>query len=217
MIGVRKTVIINRAVPGSGKSTICKALMEFLRANGAACRSHSTDDFFMEGDRYVFDLAKLKSAHQKNAKNFEASLKEGIDVVFCDNVNLEPWETKPYTDMAAAYGYKIVFLNFAPREIEKHIASQKVTSEKPDAHQVPAEKIKEFIEGFYIYNPLLGAGAKIDPQKHRRYEWDETLLKKVDVGCLEENFRFDRVVNISPDEYHKYKKDIKLLAALMFD
>lgn len=50
-----KTVIINRAVPGSGKTTISKRIVQFLEEKNISTALYSTDEFFMtEEGRYDF-------------------------------------------------------------------------------------------------------------------------------------------------------------------
>ena len=59
-----KTVIINRAVPGSGKTTIARCITQALRSVGLQVINHSTDEFFMHDGRYCFDISKLHKYHQ---------------------------------------------------------------------------------------------------------------------------------------------------------
>lgn len=52
-----KLVIINRAVPGSGKTTALKTIELALKEEGLDTQKdfaiHSTDEFFMVGERYI--------------------------------------------------------------------------------------------------------------------------------------------------------------------
>ena len=203
-----KTVIINRAVPGSGKTTIARCLNEALRENGINIGLHSTDDFFMHGNNYRFDIHKLNSYHQLNQLNFEKDLAEARDVVVCDNTNLMPWQTEPYTNTARKYGYRIIMINFLPRELWKHIKSQIVTPEKPDAHGVSESLLAEFIRDFNNYNPLVAQEAEVNPALHHDYRWDNCLLKPLDTGKKAEHFDTDAVITIRPDEYHTAKSQI---------
>ena len=61
-----KTVIINRAVPGSGKTTIARCITNALQDAGLQVANHSTDEFFMHDGRYCFDISKLHDYHQEN-------------------------------------------------------------------------------------------------------------------------------------------------------
>ena len=56
---IKKTVIINRAVPGSGKTTITNCIVNELQNNNLNIAIHSTDEYFMIENRYVFDISKL--------------------------------------------------------------------------------------------------------------------------------------------------------------
>ena len=72
-----KTVIINRAVPGSGKTSLSRCITDTIRAAGMTIANHSTDDFFMVDGRYCFDLTKLSRYHRWNLLRFEQSLRRG--------------------------------------------------------------------------------------------------------------------------------------------
>ncbi|WP_080367521.1 AAA family ATPase [Helicobacter pylori] len=77
--------------------------------------------------RYVFDKKKLNEYHQNNQEAFKQALESRIDIVVCDNTNFESWQSKPYTDMAREFGYKILLIDFKPRELELHLEAQKIT------------------------------------------------------------------------------------------
>lgn len=158
----KKTVIINRAVPGSGKTTLSRNITDACKKAGLSVANHSTDDFFMEDNRYCFKAAKLHNYHLCNLMLFEQSFRNNIDVVICDNTNIMPWQSRPYTDLARAYGYQIIFLNLSPRKLEKHVAAQRVTPQKPDAHGVPANVLTNFIRDLNLYSPLLDKNNAIN-------------------------------------------------------
>lgn len=202
-----KTVIINRAVPGSGKTTIARCITQSLQSAGLQVVNHSTDEFFMYDGRYCFDISKLHEYHQQNLKNFIADLQRGTDVVICDNTNLQPWQTAPYTDNARKYGYRIIFLNLTPRELHKHVQAQMVTPEKPDAHGVPEDRLAEFIEDFNTYNSLLDKKAPIDSKRHFHYQWDNQSLRPIATGSAQ-HFDLDDIITVEPQEYHQAKQII---------
>ena len=121
-----KIVIINRAVSGSGKTSMTRYVIENLRAHGLSVAVCSTDDFFMVDGRYVFEVEKLNGYHAQNLANFTEELERGTDVVICDNMNLLPWQSQPYTD-AARKGRifdKAVHLKSVLDEIEGHVRSK---------------------------------------------------------------------------------------------
>lgn len=203
-----KTVIMNRAVPGSGKTTISRCMADAIIQAGLTLASHSTDEYFMRDGRYCFDAAKLNDYHLRNLQAFAADLRAGCDVVICDNTNLLPWQAEPYTRLARQFGYQLLFVNFPPRELWKHVAAQTVTPEKPDAHQVPESVLVTFIEDFHAYNALLDRPAVIDPTRHRHYIWDEATCAPVATGEPARPFDADAVLTIMPDEYQQAKATI---------
>lgn len=194
-----KLVIINRAVPGSGKTTALKTIEDTLSECGIDIKSdfkvHSTDEFFMAGDKYVFDIAKLNDYHKENLENFKKSLVMGIKIVICDNTNLLPWQCKDYTDLARLYDYKIVFLNIEPKSLEEHMETQKVTLQNPSAHNVPRDILERNIKDWRIYNDLLDKNTPINPIRHRHYVWDRENKCRKDVGVTE-HFDTDFVISL---------------------
>ncbi|EJB39895.1 hypothetical protein HpDR24_11990 [Helicobacter pylori] len=87
---------------------------------GHSISVHSTDEYFIQIDeegirRYVFDKKKLNEYHQNNQEAFKQALENRIDIVVCDNTNFESWQSKPYTDMAREFGYKILLIDFKNR------------------------------------------------------------------------------------------------------
>ena len=203
-----KTVLINRAVPGSGKTSFTRRISSAVEQLGLSVAVHSTDDFFMVDGRYEFDIEKLGAYHRRNLGNFRASLEKSVDLVIVDNTDIAPWECEPYTQLARAAGYRIVIFNFLPRELEKHLAAQQVTPEKPDAHGVSEESLRKFIRDFYIYNDLLDRDFVPDPKVHVNHVWDETAkcLRVVDEPIR--HFDCDAVFVIDPNEYHALKEKI---------
>lgn len=181
-----KLVIINRAVPGSGKTTALKTIKETLRQKGLSVQDdikvHSTDEFFMCGEKYDFDITKLNEYHKQNLKDFESSLKANKQVVICDNTNLLPWQCEPYTKLAREYGYKIVFLNIKPKSLEEHLKTQEVTPQNPSAHGVPKDILERNIDEFGIYNDLFDKTMPKNPIRHRHYEWDIENNCRKDIG-----------------------------------
>lgn len=197
-----KLVIINRAVLGSGKTTALKTIEATLRDIGLDTQKdfavHSTDKFFMVGEKYDFNVEKLNDYHIQNEKDFETSLKNDISVVVCDNTNILPWQCEKYTDLARRYGYKIAFLNIEPKNLSDHIETQRVTPENPSAHQVPEEMLKRNIEEWRIYNDLFKNERRmaINPIRHRHFAWDNENLCRVDTGIMAKHFDCDYLISL---------------------
>lgn len=199
---INKTVIINRAVPGSGKTTITNSIVNHLKQNNIKVSVHSTDEYFMVDNRYLFELEKLGDYHEKNFDTFKKSILNDTDVVICDNTNIAPWQTQPYTKIAREYGYQIIFLTLDPRELEKHIESQQVTPQKPDAHGVKKEILEMMIKEYFLYDDLLNKNICIDQNKHLHYKWHYKYNKKIATD-IEKHFDSDYIIRILPNEYKK--------------
>ncbi|GAA7318382.1 hypothetical protein HpM067_15200 [Helicobacter pylori] len=155
-----KLVIINRAIPGGGKTSLTKQIEESAKSLGHSISVHSTDEYFIQIDeegfrRYVFDKKKLNEYHQNNQEAFKQALESRIDIVVCDNTNFESWQSKPYADMARGFGYKILLIDFKPRELELHLEAQKITQERPDAHQVDKDVSERMHKEHRISSPCL--------------------------------------------------------------
>lgn len=99
-----KTVFIMRGVSGSGKSTMARTLA------GSTGIIHSTDEFFMVNGEYRFDGSKLSEYHKKNFECFVNSLRQGVGVVVCDNVNALRWHYRHYISEAQRFGYQVAFV-----------------------------------------------------------------------------------------------------------
>ena len=204
---IKKTIIINRAVPGSGKTTITNCIVNELKKNNISVSIHSTDEYFIVGNKYIFNIEKLNNYHQENLKEFEKSLLNNIDVVICDNTNIAPWQSEPYTELARKYNYQIIFITLDPRELEKHVESQKVTPQKPDAHGVEEPILKRMIEEYKQFDDLLNPKMIIDPIKHIHYKWNNNMLTKINVG-IAKHFDLDYLNRILPNEYKEAQKTI---------
>lgn len=207
--GFVKTALFFRAVPGSGKTTFSNRIREAVTSAGLTIAVHSTDSYYTDPvtRTYDFDIERLPEFHLKNLEEFKKSLAEGVDVAVVDNTNLRPWETEPYTDAARFAGYRIVFLNFAPRAIEKHLAAQQVTPERPDAHQVPRDVLLRFMEFFHQYDVLFDHGASPHPELVS-FRWDAAKRKAVPTDIPARPFDYDDKLDISPEEYHALKETI---------
>jgi len=201
---MKKTVIINRAISGSGKTTMTNCIVKKLQSENISVSVHSTDNFFIIDGKYVFDFDKLGIYHQENFKNFKQSIENSIDVVICDNTNISPWETEAYTKLAREYNYQILIITLDPRELEEHILSQKITKENPNAHGVNEDALKNMIRRYYTFDDLLNPNIIVNPNKHINYTWDKEKKERVNIR-ISKHFDSDFVIRITADEFKEYQ------------
>ena len=98
-----KTLIICRGVSGSGKSTLAQEL-------GKGGVVLSSDDFFTTPTgEYVFDVSKLRAAHDWNQKRAEDAMRNGVSPIVIDNTNTTAKEIFVYVKLGKTYGYDIKF------------------------------------------------------------------------------------------------------------
>ena len=120
-----------RGIPGSGKSTTATFLA------GEHGKVHSTDSYFMEGGKYVFDPKKLKENHEKNFEAFCKDIENGEKLVVCDNTNTCKWEFEKYLQFAQDNGYITSIVELPHPPVEKAI--------ERNSHGVPREAIDRML------------------------------------------------------------------------
>jgi predicted DNA-binding transcriptional regulator YafY/predicted kinase len=201
---MQKTVIINRGIPASGKSTFSKNIVSTLRENGINAISCSTDDFFMSEGKYLFDFTKLREYHLKNQNRFNTALKDNIELVICDNTNIEPWEAKPYYIMAKIYDYKVILIDFKARDISLHYKSQ---DNDDYAHNIPLDILENMKNSYTNYKALIEKTSYPTSEQPKR-EYIESSGKVEVFDELSEPFYYDSLIKISADDYLKVKNII---------
>ncbi|WP_258234063.1 ATP-binding protein [Helicobacter pylori] len=217
-----KLVIINRAIPSGGKISLTKQIEESAKSLGYSISVHSTDEYFIQIDeegirRYVFDKKKLNEYHQNNQEAFKQALENRIDIVVCDNTNFESWQSKPYTDMARGFGYKILLIDFKPRELELHLEAQKITQERPDAHQVDKDVLERMHKEHRISSPCLDKTKILRRdtlETPMDYGWDVAQCIKKPRGIAKHydyDFYLERVP-VEPQDYEKQNRELSLKA-----
>lgn len=207
-VSYHRLVIINRGIPGSGKSTLSKWMKQGLNSRGLSVSIHSTNDYFMCEGRYVYECAKQSYYHKLNEEAFRSDLEAGVDVVICDNTNLLPWQSQAYTIAARRFHYRVLFLNCLPREFEQHLVLQQVTEENPGAHCVPEEVMRRFLDDFHAHNDLLSRDAVRDCRRHHVRVWNSIEQKVMDMGEPSQCFDGDAVLTISPEHFEEYRTSL---------
>lgn len=103
---MNKIVYILRAVPGSGKSTLAESLTNNNCSSVICC----ADDYFMFGDKYMFDPEKLGQAHQWCKNMFIDAISTDVEIVIVANTNTRERDVKEYRDLAIEKGYMVFVL-----------------------------------------------------------------------------------------------------------
>jgi len=201
---MQKTVIINRAIPASGKSTFAKKIVSTLQERGISAISHSTDDFFMVDGEYMFDVSKLREYHLKNQEDFEYSLQNDVEVVICDNTNIEPWEAKVYYNLAKRYKYKVILIDFEPRDIELHHQAQ---SNEDYRRDIPLDILQDMKSRYENYKPLTQKHSYPTSKQPKR-EYSQKEQRVIEHDEPSEPFYYDSLIKVSADDYMKTKEII---------
>lgn len=124
-----KELILLRGLPGSGKSSFSKHLID----------THwiETDMFFMQDGEYKFDGSKLRQAHQWCQDRVEDWMSKGFTVTV-SNTFTQEWEMEAYYKLAEKYGYRVSSLIVENRHGGENI------------HGVPADKLEQMRNRFEI-------------------------------------------------------------------
>lgn len=127
-------LVVLMAVSGAGKDYFIEHNMP--QANWMA----SADNFFMQGDRYVFDASKLGEAHGACFREVIDALQRGSELIVVNNTNTSVAEIAPYMAAAQAYGAEA---NIICLRIDPKIAAARNTHGTPLA---TIEKMAERLE-----------------------------------------------------------------------
>lgn len=109
-----------RGLPGSGKSTMARAMADFVHVEA--------DQFFMRGGRYEFDAHELGEAHADCLKRATEALAQSKNVVV-SNTFSRLWEMDTYVALAKRTGATLEVIE--------------AKGEYPNVHGVPDEKIAQ--------------------------------------------------------------------------
>ena len=130
-------LILLRGIPGSGKTTLAKLLLQIRGTDEPEVLS--ADDFFVdENGEYHFDSSKIKEAHNYCQFRCSERMRQQKAKIIVANTFTQEWEMEIYFEMAKRYNYRIHTLIVENRHGSENI------------HEVPAEKIKQMKERFEI-------------------------------------------------------------------
>ena len=128
-------LILVRGLPGSGKSTIAKALSE---SNQPSCHFEA-DMFFVQNGEYRFDPAKISHAHGWCRENTEEALSNGMDV-YVSNTFVQRWEMRPYIALAEEHGAQVQIIEVRANFGSIHSVPEEVLQKMRDKWQDLSEE-----------------------------------------------------------------------------
>lgn len=109
-----KLMVLVRGLPGSGKTYLATKLLNLDVGNAKWDEFlFSTNDFFNETGRYMYEPHKLEDAHTWNQRRAFKSTKNNRSPIIIDSCNLEIREMKAYCTMAVQFGYIIEIVEVA--------------------------------------------------------------------------------------------------------
>lgn len=132
---MRKTIIMMRGLPGSGKTTMAKTFGG-LRL--------STDDYWtLGGKSYQFVVALAPYAHKWNLARCHIAMVDQIPLIVIDNTNINRDQMLPYIELATIYDYRVIYA-----KPDTPWAMDPVECAKRSSHNVPEEKVKLMAESW---------------------------------------------------------------------
>lgn len=159
----KKTLILMRGVPSSGKSYRAKEL-----AGDDPSVICSADHYFgSTPEEYVanWSIEKLGSAHRECKKNVRILMQRQVPLVIVDNTNTMVSEMMPYFELALQYQYKVQIEeptspwwvnDIAPYLANKQThadkikkAAQLLFEKNQETHKVPLASILKMLERYH--------------------------------------------------------------------
>jgi predicted kinase len=122
-------LILLRGLPGAGKSTLAKIILQIRETDEPEVLS--ADDFFInENGEYEFDSQKIKEAHQYCQFRCSERMRQQKVKIVVANTFTQEWEMKVYFDMAERYNYRVHTII-----VENRHGSENVHGVPKDKHQ----------------------------------------------------------------------------------
>ena len=109
-----KNLVLIRGVSGAGKSTFAKLICDIV---------FEADQYFVDREtgKYVFDPAKLNTAHKVCQNNVKRAMEGGAEKIAVANTFANEKDFAPYCELAGKYGYQVTICVVENRHMGQNI------------------------------------------------------------------------------------------------
>ena len=137
VIEIQGELILLRGLPGSGKTTLAKIILQLRSTDEPEVLS--ADDFFEDKEgEYNFDPTKLKEAHNYCQFRCSERMRQQKARIVVANTFTQEWEMDEYFKMAERYNYRVHTIVVENRHGNENI------------HGVPEDKLQQMKNRFQI-------------------------------------------------------------------
>lgn len=139
-------LIINRGVPGSGKSTGTRAMVDGLvnPYDYQICSSDSYPGLYDEEGKFHPEL--LSKSHPACMSDCIDAMQSGVKLVIIDNTNVDAVSIAPYILVAQSQGYEVEIHQYEP-------AGGITEAFKRNTHKVPLETVIRMADAMKVPLP----------------------------------------------------------------
>ena len=137
VIEIPGELILLRGLPGSGKTTLAKIILQIRSTDEPEVLS--ADDFFEDKEgEYNFDPTKLKEAHNYCQFRCSERMRQQKAKIVVANTFTQEWEMDEYIKMAERYNYRVHTVIVENRHGNENV------------HGVPEDKLQQMKNRFQI-------------------------------------------------------------------
>lgn len=137
VIETQGELILLRGLPGSGKTTLAKIILQLRSTDEPEVLS--ADDFFEDKEgEYNFDPTKLKEAHNYCQFRCSERMRQQKAKIVVANTFTQEWEMHEYIKMAERYNYRVHTVIVENRHGNENV------------HGVPEDKLQQMKNRFQI-------------------------------------------------------------------